>query len=183
VTDRPFIVVSGLPGSGKTTLAVGLARELGLPLLDKDDILEALFESFETIDLATRQRLSRASDVVLAKIAARSPGAVIVSFWRRDGMDGTSGTPTGWLSALPQNLLEVHCDCPAALAEARFRARQRHAGHHDGARLAILHEQLQSLAALGPLKIGPLVTVPTSGPYDLLLVAQEVQRRLDDGRA
>ena len=43
--DRFFIVVSGLPGSGKSTLGQQLATALGLPFLDKDTILERLFEA------------------------------------------------------------------------------------------------------------------------------------------
>jgi len=42
--DKRFIVVSGLPASGKSTLARRLAPALGLPLLDKDEILERLFD-------------------------------------------------------------------------------------------------------------------------------------------
>ena len=43
LTPPTFVVVSGLPASGKTTLAKSLALALGLRLLDKDDILESLF--------------------------------------------------------------------------------------------------------------------------------------------
>jgi len=43
--DRRFVVVSGLPGSGKTTVAQALAPLLKLPLFDKDAILEQLFET------------------------------------------------------------------------------------------------------------------------------------------
>jgi uridine kinase len=41
---KPFVVISGLPGSGKTTLGRRLAPVLNLPLIDKDDILDRLFE-------------------------------------------------------------------------------------------------------------------------------------------
>jgi adenylate kinase family enzyme len=34
--------VAGWPGSGKSTLAAALAAELGLPLLARDEIKEAL---------------------------------------------------------------------------------------------------------------------------------------------
>ena len=37
-----FVLVAGPPGSGKSSLAGPLARELGLPLLAKDEIKEAL---------------------------------------------------------------------------------------------------------------------------------------------
>ena len=43
--DKPFIVVSGLPGSGKTTVARTLASLLDLPVFDKDEILEQLFDT------------------------------------------------------------------------------------------------------------------------------------------
>ena len=39
-----FVLVAGPPGSGKSSLAAPLATELGLPLLTKDDIKEALME-------------------------------------------------------------------------------------------------------------------------------------------
>jgi shikimate kinase len=42
---KPFVVISGLPGSGKTTLGRRLAPALTLPFIDKDDILDRLFES------------------------------------------------------------------------------------------------------------------------------------------
>ena len=42
---RPLVVVSGLPVSGKSTVAAILNDALSLPLLDKDSILEALFDT------------------------------------------------------------------------------------------------------------------------------------------
>ena len=47
----PLVVVTGLPGSGKTTIAGPLAAELGWPLLGKDTIKEALFDALGTGDL------------------------------------------------------------------------------------------------------------------------------------
>jgi adenylate kinase family enzyme len=42
---KRVVLVSGAPGSGKTTIAVPLAAELGLPLLSKDIIKEQLFDA------------------------------------------------------------------------------------------------------------------------------------------
>jgi predicted kinase len=65
VAARSFVVVSGLPGSGKSTLAAALAPALGLPWIDKDAILEALFDSLGVGDHVWHERLRRPSDEVL----------------------------------------------------------------------------------------------------------------------
>jgi AAA domain len=75
--ERVFVVVSGLAGSGKTTVARQLATRLELPLLDKDVILESLFDSLGVGDERWRARLSRASDEVLFRLADVSRGAVL----------------------------------------------------------------------------------------------------------
>lgn len=77
-----FIVVSGLPASGKSTIGAALSTGLGLPLLDKDDILEALFDELGVGDAAWRTTLSRAADRILETLAERSRAAVVVSWWR-----------------------------------------------------------------------------------------------------
>jgi len=179
VDNRPFIVVSGLPASGKTTLAARLSHSLGLPLFDKDDILEALFERAGTVDATARQRLSRMSDDVLQRIAAASQGAVVVSHWRHERAEATSGTPVAWLKDLSASLIEVHCICPPAIAERRFRARQRHPGHNDAARSPGLTEQLQRLAELGPLGIGATISVRTDTAYDVAGIIREIRRHLE----
>ena len=79
---RLFAVLSGLPASGKTTVARPLAAALSLPLLDKDGILESLFESLGVSTTEERSCLSRASDRVLQNVATTSQqGAVLSSFW------------------------------------------------------------------------------------------------------
>ena len=87
-----FVVISGLPGSGKTSLARQLAPALHLPLIDKDDILERLFEAKGAGGAEWRRMLSRESDALLeAEARASSGGAVLVSHWRQAGMPADSG--------------------------------------------------------------------------------------------
>ena len=74
-----FIVLSGLPASGKSTLGRAIANALGLPMIDKDEILEALFESHGIGDADWRSRLSRLADQELIAQATKLPSAVITS--------------------------------------------------------------------------------------------------------
>lgn len=164
------MIVSGLPGSGKSTLARRLAPALGLPLLDKDDVLEALFDSLGVGDAAWRTRLSRSADEVLRRLVARMDGAVVASWWRHPKAEGESGTPIDWLSSLPGNLVEVYCVCEPRIAAQRFLGRTRHAGHLDGTKdREGLAADFEQLAALGPLGVGPVVRASTDGSFDGLV--------------
>lgn len=174
---KRFIVVTGLPASGKSTLGQAVAEALGLPFLDKDEILEALFESMGTGDADWRLRLSRAADLVLQRQAMRSHGAVLASWWKHPRSPFASGTSPFWLQALPGHLIELHCRCKAEVAVQRFFARQRHAGHLDDSRLE--HEELlkfQQAAEWGALGVGRLIEVNTEQPLELVALLDEIAR-------
>ena len=136
MTHPAFVVVSGLPGSGKSTVARALAPRLGLPILDKDEILERLFDRRGIGDAAWRRQLSRESDALLMTAAVRSPGAVIASFWHMPGMSPDSGTPTDWLARLSPTLVEIHPDCAfARMAGRPLPAKRSARGRDDRVRL------------------------------------------------
>lgn len=163
-----FIVVTGLPASGKSTVGAAVAAALGLPLFDKDDILEALFESLGMGDSQWRMRLSRAADEVLRRQALQSRGAVLTSWWRHPLSQVQSGTSPDWLGSLPGELIELHCRCKPETAAERFFARERHAGHFDGSKSH--HEVLaefERFAAHGPLGIGRAIEIDTELRLDL----------------
>ena len=163
-----FFVLSGLPASGKTTLGQQLAPALGLRLLDKDSVLEGLFDACGSGDPAWRTALSRVSDDVLFRVARALPGAVLVSFWRREAIAPTAGTPTAPLTDLPGELVEVFCRCDPEVAARRFVERSRHPGHLD--RLVTFDDILprfQRLAAAYPIGLDKVVTVDTTEAVDI----------------
>ena len=162
-----FIVVSGLPASGKTAIGRRVAERLGVPMLDKDDFLEARFEEHAPIGPELRTRLSRESDEDLARAAAALEGAVLVSFWRPRGQSVSYGTATGWIDQLSGPVVELHCKCDPNIARERFEARTRHPGHNDASRRGDLGRQFEEIAALGPIGAWPCVTVETSDLSDL----------------
>ena len=174
---RRFVLVSGLPASGKSRLAARLAGSLHLPLIDKDDILDRLFASRGVGDDIWRRTLSRESDAILQAEAEASDGAILVSFWRLPGMRADSGTPIEWLGNLSNALIHVQCVCDVATAASRFTARSRHPGHLDQERTrAEIIDSLQEIADLGPLGLGTRIDVDTSGAVDLEPVVAEINR-------
>lgn len=174
--DRRFVVVSGLPASGKSTVAQQLAPALGLALLDKDTILEGLFQSRGIGDLAWRRFLSRESDSILRVEATASDGAILVSHWRLPGMTPDSGTPTDWLAELSGSLVNLHCECSAETAAGRFFHRNRHPGHLDPeSSYAEILESIRAVARLGRLDIGLRVDVDTSRALDFDALLREIR--------
>jgi predicted kinase len=171
VQGRVLVLVTGPPAAGKTSLAGPLAAVLGLPLIGKDLIKEALFDALGTGDRAWSRRLGVASYEVLYAVAGALPAAVV------DANFGPEAGPR--LRALEARLVEVFCRCPLAEIERRFVARApgRHPGHVDH----ILGPELRATlaAGVGPLGLGPVLEVATDRPLDVPAVAAWVRARLD----
>jgi predicted kinase len=58
-TGGLFVVLSGPPASGKSKLAPPLARALGLPLVAKDTVKDALMSVLPVPDVEASRRLGR----------------------------------------------------------------------------------------------------------------------------
>lgn len=176
---KPFVVISGLPGSGKTTLGRRVALALNLPLIDKDDILDRLFDAKGTGDAARRRTLSRESDAILQSDAMRAAGAVLVSFRHLQGMAPDSGTPVAWLHGPSRQVVHLHCTCDVTVAARRFLQRRRHAGHldHTVSESDVL-TSFRQLALLPVLEIGPRLVVDTSGDVDVAAVVRDIRDAL-----
>ncbi len=146
------VVVSGPPASGKSTLAPALAERLGLPLLAKDTIKDALMRVLPVPDLAASRELGRASVVAMLAIAAENPGVVLESAWQRSRAIAD-------LRALPGPIVEVFCRCDRPTLETRYRARSvtRSAGHFDAVRTS---DELW----------GPETTEPVAGGWPVMIV-------------
>jgi predicted kinase len=170
-----FVVMSGVPGSGKSTLGRQLGVALGLDVLDKDDFLEAHFADYDEIDSTLRSSLSRLADAELQERALSVSSALLVSFWRREQVSNQAGTPTGWLASLPK-VVEVYCKCSPTVAATRFRSRVRHDGHRDADRTDLV-AQFEVLAGLGPLGIGRPIVVNTETDIDIAELASRIAKR------
>ena len=164
-----FVVVSGPPASGKSTIAPPIAHHLGLPLIAKDVIKDALMTALPVPDVETSRRIGTAAVAAMLAVAADSPaGAVIESNFYRS-------TAAPRLRALPGPVIEVFCRCDRAVAHARYAARSgsRHAGHFDSVRTP---DELWNDEVAAPVAGGwPVVDVDTSSPVDVAAVVAEVR--------
>ena len=168
VTSALFVVVSGAPGSGKTTLALALGAELDLPVLSKDTIKEALLDLLGADDVAASKRLGEASIAVLIALARTSRGAILESVWRRSlAIDD--------LTSLEGRVVEVFCACDPEVARARYAERvgARDPGHFDAARL---DDELWEGESAQAVDGGwPVVAVDTSTPVDAAVIADRIR--------
>jgi hypothetical protein len=147
-------------------------------------MLERLFESKGTGDMAWRRTLSREADVILESDVEASAGAIVGSFWHVPGMAPDSGTPTEWLSGLAGAIVNVQCHCPPRVCANRFLARSRHVGHLDGSRtLAEILASIEALVPFGPLTLGVPVVVDTSGDVEAAAVVRDVRAALARSRS
>lgn len=87
VTPACWVVVSGLPAAGKSSLAKRLAEALAWHFIDKDDHLEALFDTHSAVTPAQRAPLSRQADALFQTAALKAGSAVITSWWRQPARD------------------------------------------------------------------------------------------------
>jgi chloramphenicol 3-O-phosphotransferase len=176
-----YIIISGLPASGKSTVARAVAHELALPVLDKDALLESLFERLGIGDARWRRRLSRAADQDFRDQAEQSKGAVLASWWKHPLSPDDSGTPTEWLASLPGLLVEVHCNCSPAIAARRFVMRKRHPGHLDDRWSYVdLLASFSQQTLLGPLRIGCVVDVQTENEFELGALMSDIAQAFEE---
>jgi predicted kinase len=128
--DTPLlIIVTGPPGAGKTTVARALGRELELPVLEKDILKEALFDSLGAGDRAWSKRLGAAVFRLLMLVAERdlAAGRALIleaNFVRGEAESDFAGLPR-------HRLVQVHCSAPGPLLVERYLVRRRHPGHLD----------------------------------------------------
>ena len=82
------IIIAGMPASGKSTVAKKLGAAFGYPILEKDDLKEALFDTVGFECYAEKRRLDLAAAAVLLRAAdamlKAGTSLIIVNNFRTD---------------------------------------------------------------------------------------------------
>jgi predicted kinase len=155
-----LIVVSGAPGTGKSTVAAALAADLRWPLLALDTVKEALADVLGLGGEDWSDRVGDAAAEVVFRLAAAFPDAVAEGWWRGARRERAQREFAG--------AAEVFCRCEPETALRRMRVRHgagRHPIHRDVINPAILDRVAGLAATVVPLGLGgPLVAVDTERP-------------------
>jgi predicted kinase len=152
-----LVLVNGLPGSGKTTLAAELARALDASLISKDAIKEAVAD---VVSAAAYRALGIAASEMMWTLAAAMSGEVILESWWFKPRD-LHFVEAGLRRCSAASVIELWCVVPAHLAKSRYVARRRHRIHDDARQLADAWPRWENEAV--PLGFCPVVPVDTSG--------------------
>ena len=128
-----LIILAGMPATGKSTVAAGLSKAFGYPILEKDNIKEGLFDTLGFENYAQKRKLDHAANEVLLRVLAatlKAGGSLIVD----NNFDTASAEKLcGLIETYQPNCITVFLDGdPQALYERyveRDRLHKRHRGH------------------------------------------------------
>jgi predicted kinase len=163
-----LVIVTGAPGTGKTVLATRLSHELGLPLLTKDAIKEAMMDALPVPDREASMQLGAAVFRLLFTFSQSLLDAGVGIVLEAPFTHPQADAPLRELGRNARTTL-IQCVAPAELVLKRYRERyesgQRHPGHFDGVVLDGLAERLQAGEYEAPLIDVPKLIVDTSDGY------------------
>ena len=169
------IVLSGAPGTGKTTIATFLAKELGWPLLSLDAIKETLGDLLGTGDEDWSDTVGDAAAEIVFRLNSTFPAAVVEGWWRRERRERALREFVG--------CVEVFCRCDPDLADKRMRSRvaeNRHPIHRDVINPEVHTQVAELVRTVKPLGVGAaLIEIDTTLEVDLQQLLIDVRAAFD----
>ena len=186
MTKPVLIIVNGLPGTGKTTLAKRLAADIPLPVFSRDGLYETLYDALERQSHADPSSIAPVMYTLLYYIAgtllAAGQSLIVEGFFGRPQLRTAEFLQLQRTSDFEP--LQILCRADGKALLERFHARmesgERHAGHQDIAWIEQNKERLLQ-GNLAPLSLGgQLIEIDTTTPqsFDYADLLQRVRTTL-----
>ena len=154
------MLVNGVPASGKSTVARGIAQHLDCPLMALDTVKEALFGQLGTGDREHNRKMGRASYAAIWALVSEFPrdAVVVVDAWF--GFQPIDVLRDHLRHADIAGVVEVWCHAPPDLVARRYAERclTRHSGHLG---LEYVPELRELAAEASPTQLGALIDADT----------------------
>lgn len=180
-----LVIVNGLPGTGKTTLARRIASDAGLPVFSRDGMYEMLYDALACESNGSPPLLGQASFTLLYAVTSS-----ILAAGQSLIVEGFFGNPALREAEFFQlqrthdfEPFQILCRAAGEVLLKRFLARieseERHASHRSQDLAWLAQNQARLLQGhLSPLALGgQLVEIDTTTPrhFDYANLLQRVQ--------
>ncbi|HSI21179.1 MAG TPA: ATP-binding protein [Verrucomicrobiae bacterium] len=182
-----LIIITGLPGAGKTTLAKKLAPVLKLPLLTKDSIKEIIFDTLGWSDREWSKKVGLASYTIMNSLIETELAAGR-SLLLESNFKPEFDNPRfqAWQQKYKFISLQIFCTAEGEVLFERFKRRvstgERHPGHVDGAN----HDEFKDIllhGAVEPLSLkGNVITLNTTdfATVNMTDILKQVRKNLQN---
>jgi predicted kinase len=165
-----FIVMAGLPGTGKTALALGLGERLGLPIVSVDPIESAILRAGIEAGQPTGLAAYLVAEVIADSVLTSTAGGVII-----DAVNAVEPARQQWVELGARHgqrrisFVEVICS-DEGVHRARLEARGRQLAHVAEPTWHAVEQSLDEWEPWGGASGAvPRITVDTIHPLPVLI--------------